>query len=73
MTSFALSCEGTLVVGWRSLLLRQYILDDGKCFRSWKVRVLRANSSEREREVGMYLLSYRFQEFTNSEYEQKEL
>ena len=38
MTSFAVSGEGTLVIGWRSLLLRQYTLDDCKCTRSWKVR-----------------------------------
>ena len=38
VTSFAVSGEGTLVIGWRSLLLRQYTLDDCKCTRSWKVR-----------------------------------
>ena len=37
MTCFAVSVEGTVVIGWRSLLLRQYILDDCKCTRSWKV------------------------------------
>ena len=65
MTSFALSCEGTLVVGWRSLLLRQYVLDDGKCIRSWKVRVLWADSYERERggDVSPQLLLSRSHKF----------
>lgn len=39
MTCFVASEDGAwLVVGWRSLLLKQYSLETWKCTRSWKVR-----------------------------------
>ena len=38
MTTMALSPDDShLVVGWRSLFLRQYNWTDGKCLRQWKV------------------------------------
>lgn len=37
MTSFAVSGDGAwLVIGWRSLLLKQYDLKTWQCVRSWK-------------------------------------
>ena len=38
MTSFAVNGKTEeLIIGWRSLLMKQYNWRTGKCIRSWKV------------------------------------
>ena len=42
MTCFVVSDNGEwLVIGWRSLLLKQYNWKTGECTRSWKVGHMR--------------------------------